>query len=120
MFGLHLVQTIRVPGILDALIEELESTPSSSHRCRLIRKLALSHMSAAVYPIVPFLAWDVRVRPVAVEALVSLGEDAREAMLDVLRDPDRRELHAGAVLVLAGLVRADALRVASRGLTSSG
>ena len=120
MFALQFVQTIRLPGILDDLIEELESTPSSSHRCRLIRKLALSHSSAAVQPIVPFLAWDVRVRPVAVEALVSLGEDAREAMLDLLRDPSRRELHAGAVLVLAGLVRADALRVASRGLTSSG
>jgi hypothetical protein len=116
MFALQFVQTPRLPGILDDLIEELESTPSSSHRCRLIRKLALSRSSAAVHPIVPFLAWDVRVRPVAIEALVSLGDDAREPMLDVLRDPHRRELHAGAVLVLAGLVRAQAAAPRSPGL----
>ncbi len=110
MFGLRFVQTLQLPGILNPLIQELDSTPSSSRRTHLIRKLALSHSSAAIHPIVPFLAGQSRVRRAAVDALVSLGEDARYAMLDVLRDPDRHELHAGAVLVLAGLVRTDMLR----------
>jgi len=116
MFGLRFVQTLRLPGILDPLITELESTPSSSRRAQLIRKLALSHSSAAVDPIVPFLAGESRVRRAAVEALVSLGEDARYAVLEVLRDPTRRELHAGAVLVLAGLVRGQATTPRSPGL----
>jgi HEAT repeat protein len=103
-------QTLHLPGILDPLIDELESTPSSSHRARLLRRLALSHMWQAVDPIVPFLSSSQppRVRHAAVEALVSLSEHSRETMLDVLRDSHRRELHAGAVQVLAGIVKVEA------------
>jgi HEAT repeat protein len=113
MFALSLRQTLDTPGILDSLIATLESTPSSSHRVRLIRQLGRSHSLEAVSPIVPFLAGESRVRRAAIEALVSLGEDARDAVLDVLGDAHRRELHPGAVVVLAALVRAESVRAAS-------
>jgi HEAT repeat protein len=120
MLALSLHQTMHIPGILDSLIETLESTPSSSHRVRLIRQLARSHSLYAVRPIVPFLAGESRVRRAAIEALVSLGEDSRDAVLDVLGDAHRRELHPGAVVVLAALVRAESVRAASSAADTPG
>lgn len=102
-----MTMSLRMPGLLDGLIEELESTPSSSRRARLIRKLALSHMPQVIGTISPFLAAEGRVLAACVDALVSFGEDARAPMLDILGSPHRRELHRGAVRVLAEIVRAD-------------
>ncbi len=97
---------LRLPGILDGLIAELYDTPSSSRRARLIRKLALSHMRQGMEVIVPYLREEGRVGRAAVEGLISFGEDARATMLAILGDDGRREMHRGAVRVLAGIVRA--------------
>jgi HEAT repeat protein len=105
MLAMTMTMRMRPAGLLDGLIEELETTPSSSRRAHLIRKLALSHMTEVIGTLVPFLADEGRVRRAAVEALVSFGEDARRPMLDVLSDARRPDLHPGAVLVLAGIVR---------------
>jgi hypothetical protein len=116
MYAMTMFQSLRLPGILDPLIEELESTPSSSRRAQLIRKLALSHMASVIDVIVPYVACEGRVRGAAIDALVSFGEDARQPMLDVLGDAYRRNLHAGALRVLCELVRKSAQSVAPPGL----
>ena len=118
MFAMTMFQSLRLQGPLEPLIRELESTPSTSRRARLIRKLALSHMPSVIDAIVPFLADEGRVRRAAVEALVSFGEDARRPMLDVLDAPHERDRHAGAVLVLAGIVRSQAIALSGPSLDS--
>jgi hypothetical protein len=100
-----MTMTMRVQGPFGALVRELEATPSARRRMQLIHKLALSHMTEMIDRIMPFLGDEPRVRHAAARALVSFGEDARQPMLDLLGDMHRCELHAGAVTVLAGIVR---------------
>jgi hypothetical protein len=105
-----MTMTLRIQGPFEAIIRELEATPSARRRVQLIHKLALSHMTEMIDRIIPFLGDEPRVRHAAVRALVSFGEDARRPMLDLLGEAHRRELHPGAVLVLAGIVRDQAGR----------
>jgi hypothetical protein len=103
MFAMTLTMTMRY-GLLDGLVAELESTPSSSRRATLIRKLALSHDAGVIHTIAPFLASEGRVRAAAIDALVSFGEEARGPMLEILGAPWQRERHMGALRVLAAIV----------------
>lgn len=78
---------------------------------------SISHNSApaaamGIGTIAPFLAAEGRVLAACVDALASFGEDARAPMLEILAPPHRRELHRGALRVLAEIVRADACKSA--------
>jgi hypothetical protein len=93
-------------GPVEILANELDSTRSAVQRMRILRKLALSHSPAAIDVIVPYLGDETRVKHAAVRALVLLGEQVRGRMLEILADGNERGLHAGAVLVLAAIIRA--------------
>jgi hypothetical protein len=102
---LALTMTMRMLGPVEWLTNELASTRSSRRRQELIRKLALSHDPAVISTIAPYLDGDARVRRAAVLGILHFAEEARPAMLDVLRDPDKVTLHPGALEVLAALTR---------------
>ena len=104
---LAMTMSIRMMGPREWLETQLEATRSSSYRANLIRKLALCHDPAAIQTIAPYLAdGEARVRGAAIDAILHFGEDAREPMLDVLRNPHQAALHPAALRILATIVRA--------------
>jgi hypothetical protein len=106
MFALTMTMTLRPGTAVDGLIDELESTPSTSRRTQLMRKLARLGQPEAIDAMASFLAPEGRTFWVCIEAIASFGEDARRPMLDIVADPRRSELHRGALLVLAKVVTA--------------
>lgn len=99
---------VRLDGPLDALIRELETTPSSSRRAWIIRRLARAGDTDAMHAITPHLAGEGRVRHAAIEALGAFGEHARAPLLRILADAHRRDTHGAALVVLARIVSAAA------------
>ena len=102
-FGMTLA--LRMQGPIERLLGELNSTRSSRRKAEIIRKLALGHDPDVIDALAPYLAEGGRVGRAAVEAIASFGEQAREPLLAILGAQHRRELHVGALLALAGVVR---------------
>ncbi|HEY6462657.1 MAG TPA: hypothetical protein VIY73_20955 [Polyangiaceae bacterium] len=101
---------MRLMGPVENLSNQLDATRSSSRQASLLRKLALCHNPGVIPTIAPYLACEGRVRVAAVDAILHFGEEAREAMLEILGDRRRTELHPGALRVLDGLVRRAVVR----------
>ena len=107
MFGMSMGLSMRLMGPVEWLTNELQSATTPGRQASLLWKLALSHSPRVIPTIVPYLgATDRRVRSAAVRGIAHFGEDARAPMLEILADPNRRALHAGAVRVLARVVAA--------------
>src|SRR5579862_813374 len=105
-FGMTLA--LRMQGPIERLLAELNSTRSSRRKAEIIRKLALGHDPDVIDALAPYLGEGGRVGRAAVEAIASFGERAREPLLGILGAQHRRELHVGALLALAGVVRGGA------------
>lgn len=104
MFALRM--TMRLHGPVDILERDLEEATTPAARARILWKLALSHDPGVITTLAPYLAGAECERVAALRGILHFGEDARAPMLDILADPRRRELHAGALRVLAAIVRA--------------
>lgn len=102
MFGM----SMRLLGPVEILENDLADAATPRRRATILWKLALSHDPGVIATLAPYLAGEPCECRAAVRGILHFGEAARAPMLEILADPSRRDMHAGAVRVLASLVRA--------------
>lgn len=106
--------SMRILGPVEILTNQLEEATTPGRRAGILWKLALSHDPDVIATLAPYLAGEARERRAAIRGILHFEERARAPMLHILADPSRRELHAGALRVLAMLVRASSGQGAGR------